>query len=351
MRLLFAIQELPFGGAERVVAALHAGAQRAGHDVSVAAAPGALGSELGVPIHPLPVLGRRVTRLPTGVMALRRALAAARPNLVHCHNPGVALLASLATRRGRRPPTIATMHGVPDQDYGLAAKVLRFAGLPTIACGPGVAAALMDAGFRVQDTIVNGVAPAPPSADRAALVEEWQIPTGTRLLLSIGRLVEQKNHALAIRALEQVPNATLVILGEGPLREELEIEAGKANVQSRVVFAGTRADSRAVIGAADALVLSSHWEGLPLVALEALAAGTPVVATDVRGVRELLTHERNSLLVRASDPVALAEGISRLFREHSLADRLVREGRALASLHTEERMIERYLQLYEEHMR
>jgi glycosyltransferase involved in cell wall biosynthesis len=143
-----------------------------------------------------------------------------------------------------------------------------------------------------------------------------------------------------------VEYATLVIVGEGPLRNELEDEARRAGVHDRVVFAGLRSDARALIGAADAIVVSSRSEGLPMVVLEALAAGTPVVATAVRGVREILEDEQNALLTPPDDPVRLAQAIQRVVSDERLAERLANTGRGLAGEHTEEAMVDAFLDLY-----
>jgi glycosyltransferase involved in cell wall biosynthesis len=347
MRILHVVQELNFGGAERVVTALSRECRVRGHDVAVAAAPGLLAAELDAEIFRVPIVRRRLSYLVLAAREIARARRMFQPNLVHAHNPGMAAAASLATLRGRRPPGLATMHGVPEEDYARAAHVLRLAGLPVVACGPGVAAALEEHGCPVSTTIVNGVGAAPEPADRDALARQWRVPPETPLLLAVGRLVEQKNHALAIRALQRLPEAVLVIVGEGPLRSSLEQECGEAGVSGRTIFAGRRDDARALIAAADLLLLPSHWEGLPLVALEALAAGTPVVATDVRGNRELLTHAKDCLLVPDGDAEALADAATRLLSDDRLRVSLTAAGLEVAASYSEEVMVTRFLHLYE----
>jgi glycosyltransferase involved in cell wall biosynthesis len=277
---------------------------------------------------------------------IARARREFQPDLVHAHNPAMAAAVALATMRGRRPRALASMHGVRDDDYARAARVLRAAGLPVVACGPGVAAALEELGCPVSKTIVNGVGAPPPAADRAALLSELRIPAQTRLLLAVGRLVEQKNHALAIRALRWVPDAVLLIVGDGPLRSSLEHEAIATGLADRTIFAGRRDDARALIAAADVVLLPSQWEGLPLVALEALAAGTPVVATAVRGNRELLTHEKDCLLVPKDDAEALAAATARLLSDVRLRASLRAAGLQVAASYSEEAMVTRFLDLY-----
>jgi glycosyltransferase involved in cell wall biosynthesis len=346
MRILHVIQELEVGGAEHVVAALAAGARADGHDVAVAGIPGRVSRELDVPVFELPLLERRLSRVGPAAWRLARVLRGWSPDLVHAHNPGMAVVTALTTRRGRRPRALASVQGVPEEDYPRAARLLRWAGLPVVACGPGVAAALGESRYAVRATIPNAVGPPPPAASRDELAREWGLRDGQRLVLAVGRLVEAKNQAAAVRALASVGEAVLVLVGEGPLRSRLEAEAAAAGVGDRVVFAGFRSDARALMGAADAAVLPSWSEGLPLVALEAAAAGLPLVASAVRGLRELLVDGRDALLVPPGDPAALGEALARVLREDGLAERLADGGRRLALAHSEERMVAAYLALY-----
>jgi len=348
MRVLHVIQELGVGGAERVVLALVRGARDAGHESAVVAAPGPIADELGIHRYDLPLLERNARRVPGAARAVDRALRAFRPGVVHCHNPGVAIPVALATLRGRRVPTLVSVHGVPDADYARAARVLRLAGLPTISCGPGVTAGLDEAGLPVRETVVNGVAPAPPAVDRAELAREWEVDPARPLVLVVGRLAPVKNTALAVRAAALLPEATLGVVGDGPLRSELEALARSEGVAGTVVFAGARADARALMGAADAVALTSWSEGLPLAALEALAAGTPLVATAVRGVRELLHDGEDCLLVPTDDAEALAAALRRVLEDNELAVRLAARGRELAAGYSERAMTDRFLALYVE---
>ena len=329
------IQELGTGGAERIVVTLARGAQDAGHEVAVVAAPEPLAAELEVERFDLPFLKRRPWRVPGAARAVRKAFRAWRPDLVHAHNPGVAAAVGLATRR---LPSLVSVHGVPEEDWPAAVRVLRLSGLPAVACGPGVAAALAEHGLEPLATIPNAVGPAPEPAD--PLVEG-------PLVLSVGRLVESKNHELAIEALAEVPQAVLAIAGDGPLRADLVAAAERAGVADRVLLLGERRDARALMGAADAVVLTSRAEGLPLVALEALASGTPLVATSVRGLRELVTDGENALVVPPDDAQALAGALRRVLEDRVLAARLGEAGRRVPGAGSEDELISSFLALYE----
>jgi glycosyltransferase involved in cell wall biosynthesis len=290
----------------------------------------------------LPLVQRRPWRVPSAVLAVRKAVSETRPDVLHAYNPGIGLAAGLATRRGRRPPGLVNLQGSSEEDWPAAVRLVRLSGLAPVACGPGVAAALEEHGLTPLATVPNAVAPAPPPADRA----ELDLQPGTRLVLAVGRLVEQKNHALAVRALADVPDAVLAIAGTGPLLADLERLARESGVAERVRFLGLRQDARALMGAADVVVMPSRWEGLPLSALEALASGTPLVATDVRGLRELVTDGENALLV-PEEPEALAAALRRVLDDPELAGRLAAAGKEVEGAGSDQRLVERFLELYE----
>ena len=346
MRILHVIQELGVGGAERILASTYRGARAAGHDVFVVGAPGPLADELGIEPYPLPLVRRHPSRIPAAAYAVRKAVRDSRADLIHAYNPTMGLAAGLVTARGRRPPGLVNLQGGSEDDWPRAVRLVRLSGLAPVACGPGVAEALERHGTHPLATVPNAVGPAPPPADRSQLDAEWGLDPKTRLVLAVGRLAEQKNHELAIRALADVPGAKLAIAGDGPRRPELERVAAEAGVAGRVVFAGVRPDARALMGAADAVVLPSHWEGLPLAALEALTSGTPLVATSVRGLRELLHDGENALLVPPDDPKALASALRRVLDDPALAGRLSEAGLRVPGAGSEDEMVSAFLALY-----
>jgi glycosyltransferase involved in cell wall biosynthesis len=138
------------------------------------------------------------------------------------------------------------------------------------------------------------------------------------MLLSVGHLIEGKGHHVAIRALADLPGFQLQIIGEGPMRMELAQLAHRYGVASRVRFEATLSQDLLsyYYSAADALVLASSREGMPNVVLEALACGTPVVATAVGGVPEILTTSAAGVLMSDYSPESLALGIRQLLSDY-----------------------------------
>ncbi|MGQ0652110.1 MAG: glycosyltransferase family 4 protein [Betaproteobacteria bacterium] len=133
-------------------------------------------------------------------------------------------------------------------------------------------------------------------------------------LLSVGHLIERKGHDLVIRALADLPDAELVIAGDGPQREALEALARAVGVAARVRFVGVlrQSDLARYYTAADVLVLASSREGWANVLLEAMACGTPVVATDVGGSAEVVRAPAAGVLAAERTPVALTQALQRL---------------------------------------
>lgn len=134
------------------------------------------------------------------------------------------------------------------------------------------------------------------------------------VLLSVGSLIERKGHHIMLEALQHLEHATLLIAGEGPLREALQRQAANSGIGSRVRFLGpvAHAELARYFSAADVSVLASSREGMPNVVLESLACGTPVVACDAEGVSEVLAEPVAGRVVATRDTESLARGIGDL---------------------------------------
>jgi glycosyltransferase involved in cell wall biosynthesis len=178
---------------------------------------------------------------------------------------------------------------------------------------------------------------------------KWGIPPDKPMLLSVGRLSRQKNHDTLIRALVNVPDAYLVIAGDGELASESRRQATTLSVSERVVFTGeiSREQVYGLMNCADVFVFPSLWEGLSLAALEAMSRGMATVASDIPSNREVFGNA--AVFVPATDVAALAGGIRRVLDDAVLARELRSRAAARAQSFSMESMIDAYERLLWSH--
>ncbi|HYM56993.1 MAG TPA: glycosyltransferase [Solirubrobacteraceae bacterium] len=356
MRVLLVSPAMGVGGAERVVVGLAQGLPAHGAHVALAAPAGALDSELSprTARFILRAGGRSPLQLARLTGGIARTLRSVRPDLVHAHNPKASLASGLALRTlgGPRPPLLATFHGVTPSEYAPAVRLLALA--DHVACvSEDARAQLVGAGAAPENLTVieNGVPlpPEPSAPEQAALDRELGLDGGA-VVTAVGRLVAQKAHdrflhmAATVAALR--PGTRFLVLGDGPRRAELELLSRQLGLSDQVAFLGQRQDARAIIGRSDLLVFSSDWEGLSIAALEALAAGVPVVSTPVQGMRVL--HESGAgEVVGEQTAEALAGSVLRLLEDAGARRRMSEAGRGLiAGRFGVERMTAAYAALY-----
>lgn len=351
MRIVHVLPGLAAGGMEQLVITLAADAAVHGDTVVVASGPGVWVDRVvqaGAVHLALPATSRHAAPgMATATARLAQCIKKIRPHVVQAHNVRAALLAKLALVTARHQAALMpTLHGLAPGDYGAASRVLRLIGGRVIACAPSVARSLQEAGFpgdRI-DVITNGAALQPAGPQRQA--ELWvalRLGPGP-VVVGIGRLVTQKNWPAFIEAASHLPGPTYVVAGEGPLRQEL-VDLAKA-AGDRVRFVGLVDDVAALVGLASCVVSTSSWEGLPLMLLEALSLGAPVVATAVDGVTDVVPPTA-ALLVSPGDPLAVAGAISRVLGDDDLACELRREALAAAPSWGPERMLAKYRQAYQ----
>ncbi len=186
--------------------------------------------------------------------------------------------------------------------------------------------------------------------------KELRLDPRVPLIGTIGTLTEQKGHKYLLEALAKVtkviPDAKLLFVGDGHLRTRLEELSVKLGLGENVIFCGWRRDIHEILPILDLFVLSSLWEGLPWVILEAQACGRPIVASNVDGIPEAVNDGQMGLLVPPKDPERLARAIGKLLRDKELAMKMGEAGRkSVRSKFTSEIMVGKMEELYDSLLR
>jgi starch synthase (maltosyl-transferring) len=201
--------------------------------------------------------------------------------------------------------------------------------------------------------IPNGVDAARIAEAPRADLTQFGIPPASRTLLFVGRLDPQKGPFVLLAAVKDLlprhPELQVLMVGDGPLRENLRAWVVKENLQSRIHFAGRRNDVPSLLRAADLFVLPSLWEGLPNVVLEAMAAGIPTVASRVEGISDLLVDRRTGLIVPPNSPPDLGEAIEEILADPQHALQMSRDAKHIVQERfTWQSVVGQYEQIYNE---
>lgn len=331
MHISHIITKLELGGAQGNTLASCAAQAAAGHRVTLlAGAGGMLDAEAaalpGVEFVPLPELTHPLKPQADwrALQSLTQRLLTLAPDLVHTHSSKAGILGRLAAARAGVPVIIHTVHGWsfnPDQSgwrQWLYAALERHAARRTrfIVCVSSLdRAAGLARGIGAQDQYrivrsgIDWVAQRAAIANRTAVRAALGLGDGQALVLMPACLKPQKAPLKFVALARAVPEAVFMLAGDGELRAQVERAA--ADLGGRFRLLGWRRDMADLVAAADVMALTSRWEGLPRAVVEAVAAGTPVLATDTGGVRDVV-RENNGFLVPVDDDVALAEMLRRL---------------------------------------
>ncbi|MFN2488989.1 MAG: glycosyltransferase family 4 protein [Actinomycetota bacterium] len=311
---------------------------------------------------PKPLLPLVIPNGPRGHGAARRSLAmiarAGGYEVIHAHGLRAGVDAGLATLRST--PVLLTVHNLVRPDIAGRGRAwsLRWSeplavrlSMRTFAVSEEIATSLRSATPRQAhkiEVLHLGIGEAPTvERDALGVRSELGVADDDALIVTAARLVPQKALDVALRAVAALPRATLALFGEGPLRARLEEMTRALGIAERVRFMGWRDDLADHIAAADVFCLSSTWEGVPLAAQEAILLGTPVVATDVGGMGELIEDKVSGRLVPKGDAAALARALGDLLGAPAVARRYAeRAGSDLAEKFSTARMLARLEEAY-----
>lgn len=275
-------------------------------------------------------------RFDLGVLPqVRRIIVELEPNIIQTHNNKSHLLVRLLPELRRNRLWFAFHHG--DAHTNLKQRVYNHVDRVTLRSADRVVSVceafsprLVACGVKPERILIlhNAATPVPRTSDveREQLRGELRIGSHEAIIVSIGRLSQEKGHADLLRALAQMRAISrewkLVIVGAGPERQALGRLAGTLGIDARVLFAGFQADVSRFYAVADVFALASHSEGSSNVLLEAMMARVPIAATRAGGTPEIVLDQRTGLLVPVADPQALGSAIARLLSEPKLASQL-----------------------------
>lgn len=258
-------------------------------------------------------------------------------DLIHCHTPTASVLTRIAARSARKNGTVVmyTSHGFhfhkmsPGKNWLIYYPVERFlsrfcdylvtinredfARAKTFRCKnvryiPGVGVDIR----RIQKLTV----------DKAAKKESIGVPADKLLILSAGELIPRKNHAVIIRALGKLKNPDIyyAIAGKGPLAAELQALARQEGIAERLILLGFRTDILELYHAADISAFPSRIEGLGVAGIEAMAAGVPLVSSNVHGILDYVTDGKTGFAIDPDDVAGYAEAIRKLAEDPQLRE-------------------------------
>lgn len=322
----------------------------------------------GLAVHPVPIVGplNPVQDL-EAVLVLADRIRHGSYDLIHVHGFKAGLVGRLAAMLARFPVRILTAHNfdalvdAPEWKKRILVAGEGWLARHTsriIAVSNAVRRELLEVyGIdpRLVVTVHNGIdlEPYREPVDPGPVRDRYGLPRDALVFGIAARFAPQKQmHVLveaAVPVLEKVPNAWLLLAGDGPLLEEVRGQASRTPVADRILFPGYETDVRGMLAALDVFVSSARSEGLGLATVEAMAAGLPVVNTEGGGTTEVVIDGETGYLVEPGRTEGLSDAMLRLARDPALRVSMGEAGRARAlDVFAEDRMLERTAEVYRE---
>lgn len=298
----------------------------------------------------------------TVVRRMREHILRERPDIMHTHGVRGNFVGRLASR-GTGVPVVTTVHSSVYQDYSHPLKKMLYHRIEKmtrgytgsfIAVSRSLARELEEDGIDPGkiNVVYNGISPGfTDSGQGRPLREELGIHPHLPILISIGRLEEVKNQDMLLRVFARLKEKGSpfhgVLVGDGPLRLSLEQAAKRLGIEDCVSFLGFRKDIFRLLSQSDIFLLTSRMEGLPVTLLEAMAAGTPVVVTEVGGMPEVIEMACNGFTAPGEDVEQFADRVSDLLGDMELRERMADNGKkALREHFSHEKFITGTLEVY-----
>lgn len=353
MKIAHIVDSMEVGGAEMLVSQMCRLQREQGHNpfVYAVAALGALGERLraeGFVVHPN--VGKHLSDSSRNFFRLFKE---SQPDVVHMHNPTPTIYAAPAAKIAGVPSILSTRHSLVAPPHNLVAE-LKY----------GLAACFCDWVIGICDATTNNVrkmhsAPARKivrvyngAAPLQRTPQEALPPKSGFTLVFVGRLQPVKNHPLLLNAfrtaLDSMPDLRLWMVGDGSEREPLQSLANQLGISAQVTFWGQQLDVTPFFSAANAFIMSSRSEGLPISLLQAFSLGLPAIVTDVGGMAEVVRMAKAGFIVPPADSAAMAAAILRMARNLEEREQFSKNAEAQFNARFSLRaMVDSYMDLYQ----
>ena len=343
IKVLHLVEALNIGGMERVVACLARNTDRENYDLEVwcSSRGGEAASELSRDGVKVRVLGINSCYGPGSVLKLAGLFREHRPDILHTHTYFANTLGRLAALIAGVPVVIVHVHSIYYGQYSrmnmLVERLLSIFTDKVICCSEAVKEFVL-MGEKVDPSkltvILNGVEPENfvRPLDRNSCRASLGLDERDKVVITVAALTKRKGHRYVLDALARIAgehgNVKYLVVGDGPSRNMLAEQALRLGLKDNVQFTGNRGDVPDLLRISDIFVLpSTTVEGLPISAIEAMAAGLPVVATGIGGVPEVVVDGSTGILVTPEDPAAIGGAVRSLLSDRDLAGRMGHVGR------------------------
>ncbi len=312
----------------------------------------------GVPVQPMVIRHHADVTL---VPRLKQGLEALAPDIVHTHLIHADLYGTIAAK-WIGVPVISSRHNDDAFRYRAPVRFVNRMLWKMTTAGIAISDSIKEFSIKIEGAspkqmhrihygLDTSIRPLDRSAMKKKLIAELKLPSDIQFIGMVCRLIEQKGVRYGIEAFIQLandfPTAHLLIAGEGLLQSELETRAKEIGLNNRVHFLGWRSDAAALMAALDILLAPSLWEGFGLVLLEAMAQQTPIIASKVSAIPEVVTDRETGLLVEPRDVNGLKAALSALLKDVALRQHMGLMGRdRLETAFSATRMVNETIEVY-----
>lgn len=355
MKIVQLVTQMEAGGAQRVAILLGEALRDQGYSVEI------WFLYLKRPAYAnLPGVRVLLERPPSGldylriIFKLQKLLQSSKPDVLITHTHYANVIGQFVARFSPPSKRIAVQHN-PVHTYPKIAKwadlVLGTTGFysANVAVSQVVVDSLVRYPSRYKNKLIkiyNGIPNLQLDNSVQKFRADWNLPEKTPLLINVGRLARQKNQATLIEALLNIPDANLLLIGEGELRHHLIEKVMALGLEKRVHFLGElkSQDVLALLSISDVFVFPSLYEAMPMALVEAMSLGLPIVAGDIPAMREVLGDA--GILIPPEKAISIASSVCQILNSPELALRLRESSRQRASLFSGQKMVESYAKLF-----